>query len=329
MHIVSDILHQIWLNRLYVAAPAVALVASLLLTPWVRLLAKRLNIVDYPDEHRKLHPAATPLGGGIAVFAAFVVSVAFVACLSDSQRAAFASDRLYVFGLAIASVIICSVGLLDDRFGLRGRQKLVGQVIASSFLIGSGLCIRQVQIFDWTIHLGLLSVPFTMFWLLGAINALNLIDGVDGLATGVGIVLSVCIAAIAAFIGHTTEAFLALSMAGALGGFLFYNRAPASIFLGDAGSMLIGLVVGALAIRGSFKGPATAALAVPMAIWAIPIFDVAMAILRRHLTGRSIYTTDRAHLHHSLLKRGFSSTKTATIIGLLCVLPPWELWQVL
>ena len=304
--------------RLYLIAAAVSFAASLLLTPLVRRLAIRWNIVDRPDEHRKLHARVTPLGGGIAVLAAFAIAVAVIAPLSSSQRAVFADDVGFVIGLSFAALAICVVGLLDDRFALRGRQKLLGQVVAASILIASGLCIRGVQLFDWNIQLGLLAVPFTLFWLLGAINALNLIDGVDGLATGVGIVLSLSIAAIAGLSGHRTEAFLALAMAGALLGFLQYNRSPASIFLGDAGSMLIGLVLGALAIRGSFKGPATAALAAPTAILAIPIFDVSMAIVRRRLTGRSIYTTDRGHLHHTLLKRGFSSTKTAALFGLLC-----------
>jgi UDP-GlcNAc:undecaprenyl-phosphate GlcNAc-1-phosphate transferase len=154
---------------------------------------------------------------------------------------------------------------------------------------------------------------------LGAINALNLLDGVDGLATSVGIVLSISIAAIAVFTGHRTEAFLALAMAGALTGFLVYNRPPASIFLGDAGSMLIGLVLGMLAIRSSLKGPTIVALAAPTALWAIPILDVSMAILRRKLTGQSIYTTDRGHLHHLVHRRGFRGWHTVLVIGLLCL----------
>lgn len=290
------------------------------MTPLVRRWALRLDIVDHPDEHRKLHARVTPLGGGLAVLLGFAAAVGVVATLSDSQRAAFADNTSFVIGLSLAAAVICGIGLLDDRFELRGRQKLFGQFLAASILIGAGLCIREIQLFDWKVNLGPLAVPFTLFWLIGAINALNLIDGVDGLATGAGIVLSLSIASIAGLTGHRTEAFLALAMTGALLGFLIYNRAPASIFLGDAGSMLIGLVAGALAIRGSFKGPATAALAAPTAIWAIPIFDAVMAILRRRLTGRSIYTTDRGHLHHTLLKRGFSSSKTAILFGLLCSL---------
>jgi UDP-GlcNAc:undecaprenyl-phosphate GlcNAc-1-phosphate transferase len=142
----------------------------------------------------------------------------------------------------------------------------------------------------------------------------------DGLATSVGAILSIAIACMAVMTGHYADAMLAAAMAGALLGFLFYSFPPASIFLGDAGSMLIGLVLGALAIRCSLKGPATIALAAPVAIWAIPILDVSMAILRRKLTGRSIYTTDRGHLHHSLQRRGLSTAATVLLIGALCTI---------
>ncbi len=303
--------------RLLVATFSTALIASLVLTPIVRILARRWGLVDHPDKHRKLHEHATPLGGGAAVLMAFLVAVAVVLIFSDSQRSQIAENASFFVGLISASILICVIGLVDDRFGLRGRQKLAGQVVAAGIVAASGLMIDKLQVFGFTLELGPLAVPFTVFFILGAINALNFIDGLDGLATSVGIVLSVAIAVMATLAGHPVEAFLALAVAGALIGFLFYNSPPASIFLGDAGSMLIGLVLGALAIRASLKGPATIVLAAPMAIWAIPIFDVTMAILRRRLTGRSIYTTDHGHLHHALQQYGFSNRKTVLIVGLL------------
>ena len=306
--------------RLLVATFATALVASLCLTPIVRMLARRWGVVDHPDEHRKLHGQATPLGGGVVVLLAFLVTVSVVLVISDSQRSQIATNATFLVGLISGAIVICVIGLVDDRFGLRGRQKLAGQVLSAVIVTASGLMIDSVQVFGINVELGLLAVPFTVFFLLGAINALNFIDGLDGLATGVGIVVSVAISVMATLSGHPAEAFLALAVAGALTGFLFYNSPPASIFLGDAGSMLIGLVLGALAIRGSLKGPATIMLAAPTAIWAIPIFDVSMAILRRRLTGRSIYTTDRGHLHHVLLQHGYSGRKTVVIVGLLCTL---------
>jgi len=306
--------------RLFIFTASMALVASLLLTPLVRWMARRLDLVDRPDNFRKLHARNTALGGGVAVLLAFLSAGCLVVALSNSQRAILSADLRFVIGVVVASLFIVGLGLIDDRWKIRGRQKLAGQAIAASLLVFAGLWIQRVELFGREFDLGIGALPFTLFWLLGAINALNLIDGMDGLATSVGLVVSLAIAAMAALLGHRTEAFLALAMAGALAGFLFYNSPPASIFLGDAGSMLIGLILGALAIRCSLKGPATIALAAPAAIWAIPIIDVSMAILRRKLTGRSIYTTDRGHLHHSLERIGLSGSMTVCLVGILCLM---------
>jgi len=298
----------------------IAFSASLALTPLYRSLAKRFGIVDHPDSQRKFHDRATPLGGGVVVLTGFVLAVLTTLAVPNHWSARLWHDGRFIAGFLFAVFTICAVGLFDDRFGLRGRQKLFGQVVAASILIASGLMIDTIKVFSWELQLGPLAIPFTLFWLLGATNALNLIDGIDGLATSIGIILAVALAIMALLVDHGTDAVLAMALAGSLAGFLYYNFPPASIFLGDAGSMLIGLVLGALAIRSSLKGPATIALAAPTAICAIPILDVSMAILRRRLTGRSIYTTDRGHLHHCLLRRGYSNRKTLLVIGVLCAL---------
>jgi UDP-GlcNAc:undecaprenyl-phosphate GlcNAc-1-phosphate transferase len=164
--------------------------------------------------------------------------------------------------------------------------------------------------------------PFvTVFWILGAVNALNLIDGVDGLASTTGIILSLSVAAVTYILGGRPDGLLiSLALAGALTGFLFFNFPPARMFLGDSGSMLIGLILGSVALKCSLKQYAAVALIMPTAIWAIPIFDVAMAILRRRLTGRSIYTTDRGHLHHCLARHGHTGGRLLLIVGSLCSL---------
>ncbi len=306
--------------RIYLVPAAVAFVACLLVTPLVRWLAPRINLVDRPDNHRKLHAKSTALGGGVAILLSFLGAGALVIALSNSQRFLLTSDLRFVVGMAVASVFICCLGLADDRWKIRGRQKLAGQAVAAGIIVYSGLWIQKIEVFGLSVEFGVFAIPFTMFWLLGAINSLNLMDGMDGLATSIGLMLSLAIAAMAIITGHRTEAFLALAMAGALAGFLIYNAPPATIFLGDAGSMLIGLTLGALAIRSSLKGPATAALAAPAAIWAVPIIDVAMAILRRKLTGRSIYTPDRGHLHHRLQHTGMSGSMTVCLVGVLCLI---------
>ena len=194
--------------------------------------------------------------------------------------------------------MICLVGLIDDVRGLRGRHKLLGQLIAVSIILASGTVVRSVPLFEWEVDLGYLAIPFTMFWLLGTINSLNLIDGMDGLLGSVGVILCLGMAVLAAASGHAPAAAVSVALAGDLLAFLCFNLPPASIFLGDCGSMLVGLVVGVLAIQSSLKGPAIVALADPTALLTIPILDTLAAITRRKLTGRSLYSTDRGHIHH-------------------------------
>ena len=281
-------------------------------------LASRWGVVDQPDGVRKLHAKPIPLGGGIAILGAFLATLLGLAVFEESWQDTLLAEGRYYLGFVASMVIICGVGILDDRVNLRGRQKLLGQLVAIGVLVASGLVIHKFRIFEIDVSLGALSIPFTVFWLLGAVNALNLIDGVDGLATSIGLVFSVVMAAMAFATGHAFDGVLTLMLAGSLAGFLIYNFPPARIFLGDSGSMLIGLVLGTLAIRGSLKGPATVALAAPTAVWTVLIFDVSMAIVRRKLTGRSLYTSDRGHLHHTLLRKGVSGTQIVVWVGFLC-----------
>lgn len=301
-------------------ATGLSFVLCAILTPVIRRLAIRWGIVDRPDGIRKLHAQPVPLGGGLALMAACLLTLGALMILPNTWQDELRADGLYLLGFALSTGIICGVGLIDDRFNLRGRQKLAGQLLAIAVLVGSGLVIRKFSIFEYTVDLGMLAIPFTVFWLLGAVNALNLIDGVDGLATSIGLVFSVALAAMAFATGHEFDALLAMTLGGALAGFLIYNFPPARIFLGDSGSMVIGLTLGAMAIRSSLKGPATVALAAPTAVWAVLIFDVSMAIVRRKLTGRSLYTTDRGHLHHTLLRRGVSGPRIVIWVGLLCAI---------
>ena len=281
---------------------AVSLLAARL-TDSVRVIALRRGFVDRPDGHRKLHLNAVPLGGGIAVFLTASLVVAALVALPNPYASELAARHRDLLGLFLGGLVIVLVGLTDDAIGLRGRQKLVGQMLAAAVLIACGLVIRRVQIFDWELELGRWAIPFTLFWFLGAINSVNLLDGIDGLATTLGIVLSTAIGLMAATTGHPELAVIALVFAASLCGFLRFNFPPARVYLGDAGSMLIGLTVGALAVQASLKGPGTVLLAGPVVLWTLPIFDSAAAILRRKLTGRSMYASDRAHLHHALVRR--------------------------
>ncbi|MDP1798499.1 MAG: MraY family glycosyltransferase [Planctomycetaceae bacterium] len=298
----------------------IALAIAALATPIALRIALAVGLVDSPDGFRKLHGRTVALGGGVAVMFATALTGAIALALRLPWAVALWNQPLVLIGAASGAALICLIGLCDDWLPLRGRQKLLGQIAAAAVAVAGGVVIQKLDLFGLEIQLGLLAVPFTLFWLLGAVNALNLIDGVDGLATSVGILQSIAICVMAAMLGNTGEAAAAAMIAGALLGFLPYNWSPARIFLGDAGSMFIGFSLGILAIRGSFKGPATVALIAPTAIWAIPIFDVGIAILRRKLTGQSMYATDRGHLHHVLQRYGLGHIGTVLVIAAMCLI---------
>jgi len=296
-----------------------AFAVCLILTPIVRAAARSLGLVDEPDGRRKGHTRPIPVAGGVAVLLSCGAVLAVTLAFAGPWRAAL-GDRWEIFaGLAAAACVIALVGVVDDFRGLRGRYKVAGQLLVIAIVMACGVRIETISLFGAPVELAWIAYPLTAFWLFGAINSLNLIDGMDGLLGSVGSIICATIAVMAFLNGQLPAAIIAIAMAGALVGFLCYNFPPASIFLGDCGSMLIGLVVGVLAIDASLKGPATVALAMP-ALLVLPIFDSSMAILRRKLTGRSIFTTDRGHLHHCLQARGLSNRNVLLLVGGLSLL---------
>lgn len=300
----------------YVTALVGAFVAALLFTPLVRSMAIRCGIVDRPDPRRKLHVRVVARAGGIAVLFAMLTgcALAFVGYARPLNM-----QNIYPFaGITVGMLGICGLGLADDIWTLRGRQKLLGQILLALGLTATGFVVHSVGIFGFKLELGLAAIPLTIVWLLATTNAMNLIDGSDGLCSTVGAITTGSLGIMAHLSGNEAEACIAFALCGALSGFLIFNFPPASIFLGDSGSLLVGMISGALALRCAMKGPTTVAMVAPLAILIVPLFDSAMAIVRRKLTGRSIYTTDRAHLHHNIKERGFSDIGLLLIAGGLC-----------
>jgi UDP-GlcNAc:undecaprenyl-phosphate GlcNAc-1-phosphate transferase len=302
-------------------------VLCFLLTPPVRRWAAQLGLVDKPDGRRKLHGRCIPVAGGpvLLLSVGAAVLAAFLA-FGDLQHE-MAAKATPLFGLILAAGGICAVGLLDDFGRLRGRHKLLGQILAVTVVIATGVRIDHVYLLNgFDAELGILAIPFTAFFLLGAINSLNLLDGMDGLLTSVAFFLCLVLGSLD-LLAHnyhlTLTAYAAFATAAALLAFLCYNFPPATIFLGDSGSMLIGLVIGVLAIKSSLKKPGghpeMTALAVPIALLILPILDTAAAILRRKLTGRSIYNTDRSHLHHCLLRRLGDPRLVLFVVSFCCL----------
>ena len=294
---------------------------SLFVTAWVRDYFFKRDWVDRPNEGRKQQKKPVAYGGGTAVLISTSVALLIVG-FSYANSINGQIDFWPLAGLAAASVLLWAVGLYDDIVDMSGVKKLLCQLVAACLVVApsSGMTFEIVEVMGFYIPLGHLGVPLAIFWILAAINSLNLLDGMDALASSVGLLLSLTIGAMALITGRWLEAIIAFSMAGSLIGFLRHNWPPARIYLGDSGSMLIGLVLGSLALRCDFKDATSIAIAAPIAIFAIPLIDSMAAIVRRKLTGRSLYSTDRGHIHHRLLTQGMSNQQAVFLIGGFCAI---------
>jgi len=290
-------------------AMAAALLASILLTPLVIKLAFRIGAVDRPN-YRKVHASVMPRIGGLAIFGAFLIGYAVL--LPKDEHAA---------GILIGAVIIIVMGFLDDMLEITAKAKLAGQLAAAIVVvIWGGLQIEVVNLpFIGEFDFGYLSIPITIIWIIGITNAINLIDGLDGLAAGVSTIALITIAVMAMIMGNVFVIATASILAASSLGFLFYNFHPAKIFMGDTGSLFLGFMISVLALLG-FKNVAVVSLIIPVIILGIPISDTFFAIVRRIRTKQPIMAPDKSHLHHCLLRSGFSHRQTVLIIYGLAIL---------
>jgi UDP-GlcNAc:undecaprenyl-phosphate/decaprenyl-phosphate GlcNAc-1-phosphate transferase len=315
-----------------ILAALIASVSAVVFTLAIRRVALALGVVDRPDGVRKLHKSPVPLLGGISVCGAWILGTAGSGPLwrTITQSTEFAARPgpwwAYLYAplgpaLLLAVAIVLVLGSLDDAVTLRARTKLLGQAVAAGILVAGGLAVERLWLFGHTVELSRpVGIAFTLIWLIGSMNAMNMLDGMDGLASTVGLVTSLILAGMAWITHHPALSLIMAAQAGALAGFLVLNLPPARIYLGDSGSTLIGLLVGAVAIRGSFKAPATVALLAPLAVLTIPIFDGLAAVVRRRLTGTSVCCPDRGHIHHCLHRRGWSNRQILALVGSLCAL---------
>jgi len=294
-----------------------AVVVSAVFTQLIRYVAPHIGLMDNPDGKRKLHDKPKPLGGGLAIFVAVCAVLAGNLLLPNPWGLRVQQDWHDLVILFAAASWLVLVGLVDDLVRLRGRYKLGGQSIAAAILVAGGYSFSRVSIMGISFDFGWLGPAVALVWFLATINSINLLDGMDGHAATVGTIFSVTIGMMACITGHYAVAFVAFVLAGATIGFLWFNLPPARIFLGDTGSMLIGLMLGVLAARASLKGPSTFLLAAAVALWTLPFLDSFAAILRRTLTGRSIYAADRGHIHHCLMSKT-KSGETALMVIAVC-----------
>ncbi len=314
-----DEVYQVVLNVL--AAFFLSGIVAFVLTPPVKKLAYQFGAVDVPKDGRRMHKRPIPRMGGLAIFIGFIAAAYFTTVHTPQQ--------LWILG---GAAIIVGLGIIDDRNALGAKLKFVVQIAAACLpVLGGGL---RIGVFTNPIlfsrfaylPLGALSIPITIIWIVAITNAVNLIDGLDGLAVGISSIASMTMLAVALFIGETQIAILLAALAGACVGFMPYNLNPATIFMGDTGSTFLGFMLATLSIQGLFKMYALISFAVPFLILGLPIFDTAFAMIRRILSGRSPFSADRGHVHHRLIDMGFNQKQAvailyvvSTVLGLLAV----------
>ncbi len=289
---------------MYILALVIALLASFLLTPYVKKLAFRIGAVDRPDQ-RKVHTKIMPRLGGLGIYVAFVLAVVCSMPLTKD-----------IIGMLLGGTFIVIVGILDDKYQLPAKVKLLGQILAACVLVAFDIRIEWLNnpFGDGYLYLEYLSIPFTIFWVISFTNVVNLIDGLDGLAAGVSGIASITVIVVAVHQGFYSVAVITAALAGAILGFIHYNFNPATIFMGDTGSMFIGYMLAAISIFGAVKSAATIALVVPAIALGLPIMDTAFAILRRYSNGRPIFQPDKGHLHHRLLAMGMSQRQAVLLM---------------
>ena len=265
--------------------------------------AQKHGIVDKADGLRKLQKAPTPVSGGVVIYAVSTLAIiAGVVCYNITHPHGSAVSPVKVAVILGSAFILVAIGFSDDRGGLKGKRKLLLQLLASSLIVSYAQNYSSVELFGRTFNLGHLFFPLALFWLAGFINAINLIDGADGVAATVGMMIFITVGLIGFLHGaaYSLIAFLAFVMAAALFGFFLCNRPPAKIYLGDSGSMLIGFMAAILLINVCSVGKGTVRFFPAFSIAFLPILDSFSAIVRRTLAGRSIYFADRSHLHHRI-----------------------------
>ncbi len=282
---------------------ALSLLLTTVLVPVFIRYAVTLRLVDEPSDHRKIHDHSVPRSGGLAIVIGVFVSLLF--------WVGFDSDYLMLF-LATSTIVV--FGVLDDTIDLGYRRKILGQAIATVILLASGVVIRQVPFMGLEVMPAWLSYPLTFVFVLGITNAVNLSDGLDGLAAGNSL-LSLCfLAFLGLYIGELTIALLAFTVAGGLLGFLRFNTHPARVFMGDTGSQFLGFICASLAIMVTQHEAAPFSPFLLVIILGLPVLDTATVITLRFLQGRFIFSPDQSHLHHQFLKLGFKHYEVVAIL---------------
>jgi UDP-GlcNAc:undecaprenyl-phosphate GlcNAc-1-phosphate transferase len=293
----------------------VSCILSLILTPIVRNASLRLGLVDQPDQSRKFHIAPVPRLGGVAIVLAVIGSYAALLAVRLSSGTIVWEGLPLIVRLTPALAVIFGTGLVDDVVSVRPWQKLIAEVVAAALAWLGGIHISGIAGYT---TIGVLGFAGTVLWIVACTNAINLIDGVDGLAAGICLFAALTML-IASSINHNFPLALAVvSLVGALIGFLRYNLNPASIFLGDSGSLTLGFLLGCYAAVWGEKSSTVLGMTAPLLVLAVPLLDVGLTIVRRFLRGQPIFRADRDHIHHKLLSQGYAPQHVVLLIYGVC-----------
>ena len=293
---------------------------SVIITPVVIRLGRKFALVDATGI-RKVHSRPIPRIGGVAIVLSALVLILAMLFLNNGVGLAFRNVRLQVVALLAASIVMFIIGLFDDVIGLRARIKLLVQLLAAVVLCSCGIRISSFALGDWhTFEFGLLSWPITIFWIVGITNAVNLIDGLDGLAAGISAIACGVIAILAIHSGQVVMGVIMLALLGSLTGFLFFNFNPAKIFMGDCGSLFLGFMLAGASVAYAGKSTTIVGLGLPMLALGVPIFDTLFSMLRRVLERRSLFAPDSKHIHHRLMDIGLGQRHVVIFIYLVTLI---------
>jgi UDP-GlcNAc:undecaprenyl-phosphate/decaprenyl-phosphate GlcNAc-1-phosphate transferase len=283
--------------------------AAILLTPLVKKLAFKVGATDKPNQ-RKVHEKIMPRMGGLAIFLSFLIGLIILK-----------PSGVYHYPILFGSLIIIITGVVDDIREISPKIKLLGQIIAAFIVVFLGdIHVQFINLpFGGQIDFGILSIPITMIWIIGVTNAINLIDGLDGLAAGVSTIALLTISGMAYIMGNPYVAVMALIIAAGTLGFLVFNFHPAKIFMGDTGALFLGFIISVLSLLG-FKNVTFISLVVPVIILGVPISDTFFAIIRRMVNKQPFSSPDKSHLHHCLLKVGYTHRQTVLLIYALSII---------
>lgn len=305
--------------KTYVAAFIISFTISLILTPLIYRIAKRL-IRLRPIQPHHHHKSETPRLGGVAVALSFFAPLVGFFIYENSVASLFLQDSKMVLGFFAGGSAILFLGCWDDIKHIPAKYKLTFQIVIASLIYACGFKISAVSIpFIESMHLGVLSYFITVLWIVGLINAINLIDGIDALASGVALFASFTLGVVSFINGHILTVLYCSALTGALLGFIRYNSYPAKIFLGDSGSMFLGFILAVISIQDSVKSSTAVVLLTPIIAFGIPFLDMIISIVRRYFRGLSFFDADQDHIHHRLLKMGFTPRKAVLILYGLCI----------